>query len=86
MQLSWSEQFKLARYQLNYSQKEMANILGVSKRTVIGWENKRNMPRPKSHAQIIKILKEHGMSEKMTEQIISSYAMEKLKLSPEDYI
>ena len=86
MQLSWGEQMKLIRCTMAYGQREWAKYLEVSNRTVSAWETGTSLPTAKKHAEIIKKLGKIEVSEKVIETLRTSFAAEKLNMSPCDFI
>lgn len=86
LSLSWGEQMKLIRCTVAYSQREWAKYLEVSNRTISAWETGNSLPTAKKHADIINRLKMLEISDGIIESLRSSYAAEKLKISPGDYI
>lgn len=86
MQLSWGEQMKLIRCTVAYSQRKWAKYLEVSNRTVSAWETGNSLPVARKHAEIISKLEKINVSEKVIETLRTSFAAEKLKMSPGDFI
>lgn len=55
--MEFSADFKNRREKAALSQEEVADLLGVSKRTVSSWETGENIPQPKMRRKIDEIFK-----------------------------
>jgi DNA-binding transcriptional regulator YiaG len=57
----YREKIKLARMQLNLTQPEFADKLGVSLQAVSGWESGRRFPRARMRRRIDRFLEDAGV-------------------------